>query len=499
MINYDVIVIGAGNAALSAALSAKDNGAEKVLVLEKASLKEKGGNSRYTNGAYRFAYDGFSDLKKVIPNLKNSNSIDYGKYSVADFLRDMNKVTQGKTDKKLSKTLTSKSFETIHWLSKKGLKFTPIKGRQSFKVNGIMKYWGGLTLEVDGQGEKLIESMLKITKKNKIDIQYDTAAVDLIYEDNIVKGVEVISKNKPKTILAKSIILACGGFESSSEMRTRYLGPGWEMAKVRGTKHNTGDGLTMALKIGASPFGNWSGCHAVFHDMNGPEFSDLKISNKYRKISYPWGIVLNADGDRFVDEGEDFRNFTYAKFGKEVIKQPNQIGWQIFDHKVRHMLYPEYDVKSATMVKANSIKELLSKITSINSQKALKTINEYNEAVKDEIKYDPTIKDGKCTEGLKINKTNWANKIDKPPYYAYGVTCGITFTFGGLRVNEKCQVLNKVMKPIKGLYAAGEMIGGIFYFNYPGGSGLTSGAVFGKIAGESAGRAAVGEHRSAAE
>ena len=486
MINYDVIVIGAGNAALSAALSAKDNGAEKVLVLEKASLKEKGGNSRYTNGAYRFAYDGFSDLKKVIPNLKNSNSIDYGKYSVADFLRDMNKVTQGKTDKKLSKTLTSKSFETIHWLSKKGLKFTPIKGRQSFKVNGIMKYWGGLTLEVDGQGEKLIESMLRITKKNKIDIQYDTAAVDLIYEDNIVKGVEVISKNKPKTILAKSIILACGGFESSSEMRTRYLGPGWEMAKVRGTKHNTGDGLTMALKIGASPFGNWSGCHAVFHDMNGPEFSDLKISNKYRKISYPWGIVLNADGDRFVDEGEDFRNFTYAKFGKEVIKQPNQIGWQIFDHKVRHMLYPEYDVKSATMVKANSIKELLGKITSINSQKALKTINEYNEAVKDEIKYDPTIKDGKCTEGLKINKTNWANKIDKPPYYAYGVTCGITFTFGGLRVNEKCQVLNKVMKPIKGLYAAGEMIGGIFYFNYPGGSGLTSGAVFGKIAGRSA-------------
>ena len=486
MINYDVVVIGAGNAALSAALSAKDNGAEKVLVLEKASLKEKGGNSRYTNGAYRFAYDGFSDLKKVIPNLKNSNSIDYGKYSVADFLRDMNKVTQGKTDKKLSKTLTSKSFETIHWLSKKGLKFTPIKGRQSFKVNGIMKYWGGLTLEVDGQGEKLIESMLKITKKNKIDIQYDTAAVDLIYKDNIVKGVEVISKNKPKTILAKSIILACGGFESSSEMRTRYLGPGWEMAKVRGTKHNTGDGLTMALKIGASPFGNWSGCHAVFHDMNGPEFSDLKISNKYRKISYPWGIVLNADGDRFVDEGEDFRNFTYAKFGKEVIKQPNQIGWQIFDHKVRHMLYPEYDVKSATMVKANSIKELLSKISSINSQKALKTINEYNEAVKDEIKYDPTIKDGKCTEGLKINKTNWANKIDKPPYYAYGVTCGITFTFGGLRVNEKCQVLNKVMKPIKGLYAAGEMIGGIFYFNYPGGSGLTSGAVFGKIAGRSA-------------
>ena len=484
MTDYDVIVVGAGNAALSAALSAKDNCAKKILVLEKASSKEKGGNSRYTNGAYRFAYNDFSDLKKVIPNLKNSNSIDYGKYSVADFLRDMNKVTDGKTDKKLSKILTSKSFETIHWLSKKGLKFIPIKGRQSFKVNGVMRYWGGLTLEVEGQGEKLIDSMLKIIKKNKIEILYNTAVTDLIYEDNIIKGVEVISKNKPKKITAKSVILACGGFESSPEMRTRYLGPGWEMAKVRGTKHNTGDGLSMALKIGASPYGNWSGCHAVFHDMNGPEFSDLKISNKYRKISYPWGIVLNADGERFVDEGEDFRNFTYAKFGKEVIKQPNQIGWQIFDQKVRHMLYPEYDIKSATMVKANSVKELLKKISSINPQKALKTINDFNKAVKEEVKYDPTIKDGRCTEGLALNKTNWANKIDKAPFYAYGVTCGITFTFGGLRVNQKCQVLNKVMKPIKGLFAAGEMIGGIFYFNYPGGSGLTSGAVFGKIAGK---------------
>ena len=139
---------------------------------------------------------------------------------------------------------------------------------------------------------------------------------------------------------------------------------------------------------------------------------------------------------------------------------------------------------SKDIAKANSIKDLLKKISSINSQKALKTINDFNKAVKEEVKYDPTIKDGRCTEGLALNKSNWANKIDKAPFYAYGVTCGITFTFGGLRVNQKCQVLNKVMKPIKGLFAAGEMVGGIFYFNYPGGSGLTSGAVFGKIAGK---------------
>ena len=480
---YDVVVVGTGNAALSAALSASDNGAKKILVIEKASKKERGGNSRYTNGAFRFAYKGYSDLKKIIPTLKNSNSVDYGKYTTADFMKDMQKVTNGKTDKNLSKILTGNSFETIHWLSKKGLKFTPIEGRQSFVVDGKMKYWGGLTLEVDGQGETLVDSLLKIVEKHKIKIQYDTAAVDLVYEKNSVSGVEVMNKNKVEKIYAKSVVLACGGFESNPEMRTRYLGPGWDMAKVRGTKHNTGDGLNMAFKVGASAFGNWSGCHAVFHDLNGPEFSDLKISNKYRKISYPWGIVLNADGERFVDEGEDFRNFTYAKFGKEVIKQPNQLAWQIFDKKVRPMLYSEYDVKSATMVMANTLEELVKKLTGVNSQKALDTIKEYNNSIND-VKFNPTIKDGKSTAGLKINKTNWANKIDTSPFYAYGVTCGITFTFGGLRINDKGQVLNKVMKPIKGLYAAGEMVGGIFYFNYPGGSGLTSGAVFGKLAGK---------------
>jgi tricarballylate dehydrogenase len=242
----------------------------------------------------------------------------------------------------------------------------------------------------------------------------------------------------------------------------------------------------MALDIGAAPYGNWSGCHAVFHDMNGPEFSDLKISNRYRKISYAFGIVLNANGERFVDEGEDFRNYTYAKFGKEVIKQPNQFAWQIFDSKVKKLLYKEYKAPGVTKVTAKTLEELVSKLKGVNKVKALKTINEYNESVNTEIAFNPTIKDGKNTIGISLSKSNWANKIDSPPYEAYGVTCGITFTFGGLRVNSKAQVLDVSMKPIQGLFAAGEMVGGIFYFNYPGGSGLMSGAVFGKIAGKSA-------------
>ncbi|NKA16517.1 MAG: FAD-dependent oxidoreductase [Alphaproteobacteria bacterium] len=444
---YDVIVVGGGNAALCSAISASDNGAKKILLIDKASKKDTGGNSRYTTGSIRFCYKGFSDLKKLIPNLSNKN-IDFGSYSTSAYLADMERVTNGKTDPVLSKLLVNNSFETVLWMKKKGLKFTPIYSRQSYKVNGKIKFWGGLTAEVDGEGPALINSLTKIAKKQKIEIRYGCAAKKIIYENNLVKGVEVLENNKINNIYSKSLILACGGFEANPEMRTRYLGPGWEMAKVRGTKHNTGDGLKMAMDIGAVPYGNWSGCHAVFHDMNGPEFSDLKISNRYRKISYAFGIIINANGERFVDEGEDFRNYTYAKFGKEVIKQPQQFAWQIFDKKVKKLLYKEYQAPNVT--------------------------------------FNPTIKDAKNTEGLSIPKSNWANKIDTPPFEAYGVTCGITFTFGGLRINSKAQVLDNTMKPIPGLFAAGETVGGIFYFNYPGGSGLMSGAVFGKIAGKNA-------------
>ena len=483
---YDVIVVGSGNAALCAALSAKDHGAKNILIIEKAEKKEAGGNSRYTNGSYRFAYKNFSELKKIIPSLKKTKKIDYGKYTKKNFHDDMIKVTKNQTDKILTKKLVEHSFNVIHWLSKSGLKFVPIKGKQSFVVNGITKYWGGLTLEVKGQGEGLVKSLTSIVKKRGIKINYGTAAKELITINGEVKGLKAIKNKRLKIFYSNNVILACGGFEADAKMRKKYLGKGWENVKVRGTKHNTGDGLKMSFKLGADPYGEWKGCHAVFHDLNGPKFSDLKIAAKYRKISYPWGIVINANGQRFVDEGEDLRNYTYAKFGREVVKQPKQLAWQIFDKKVRPMLYKEYDVKSATMVKANTLKGLVKKLKGVNSKKAIKTILEYNSKVNIKIKFDPTKKDGKKTNGLKINKTNWANKIDTPPYYGYGVTCGITFTYGGLKVNEKCQVLNKSKKPISGLYAAGEMVGGIFYNNYPGGSGLTSGSVFGRIAGKNA-------------
>jgi tricarballylate dehydrogenase len=197
-------------------------------------------------------------------------------------------------------------------------------------------------------------------------------------------------------------------------------------------------------------------------------------------------------GKRFVDEGADFRNYTYAKYGRVVLEQPGQFAWQIWDQKVKHLQRDEYHIKQCTKVTANTIEELAKKLDGVNAEQFVKTIAEYNAAVRADIAFNPNIKDGRRTEGLATPKSNWANTIDKPPFEGYAVTCGVTFTFGGLRINTDGQVLDLDHEPISGLYAAGELVGGLFYFNYPGGTGLTSGSVFGRLAGASAGAAARG-------
>jgi tricarballylate dehydrogenase len=305
-----------------------------------------------------------------------------------------------------------------------------------------------------------------------------------------VHGVNVKHQGKTRQIQSKAVVLAAGGFQANTEMRTRYLGPLWELAKVRGTRFNTGDGIKMALDVGAQPIGNWSGCHAVAWERNAPEFGDLAVGDQFQKHSYPWGIYINAEGKRFVDEGADFRNYTYAKYGRVILHQPQQFAWQIFDAKVKGQLRDEYRIKQVTKVVANTLEELVGKLDDVNAEQALKEIKAYNAAVRQDIPFNPNVKDGRRTEGLAVNKSNWANTLDTPPYEAYAVTCGITFSFGGLRINTDAQVINTDGEPIPGLYAAGELVGGIFYFNYPGGSGLTNGAVFGKIAGASAARSA---------
>jgi tricarballylate dehydrogenase len=369
------------------------------------------------------------------------------------------------------------------------VRLIPIYGRQAFKIDRKFKFWGGLTVESVGGGPGLIAMLTEAAKKRGIELRYATRGVDLLFDGNRVEGVRAREHGEVRELRARSVVLACGGFEANPEWRTRYLGPGWDLAKVRGSRYNTGDGIRMALDIGAAPRGNWSGCHAVQWEMNAPEFGDLAVGDQFQKHSYPFSIMINASGKRFVDEGADFRNYTYAKYGRVVLEQPGQFAWQIFDQKVKHLQRDEYRIRQITKVTANTIEEFAKKLEGVNAGEFLKTIKEWNAAVKTDVPFNPNVKDGRCTQGLAINKSNWANTIDAPPFEGYAVTCGVTFTFGGLRINTDAEVLNTDYQPIRGLYAAGELVGGLFYFNYPGGSGLMSGTVFGKIAGTAAGRA----------
>jgi tricarballylate dehydrogenase len=485
----DVIVVGAGNAAFCAALAACEQGAS-VLMLEAAPEDESGGNSRFTAGAIRVVYNGIDDVRALVPDLTAEEvaTTDFGTYTRDQFFDDMARVTQDRADPDLVELLVTRSFDTLKWMTTKGVRLIPIYGRQAFKIDGRFKFWGGLTLEAVGGGPGLVQMLTAAALKNGIRIQYDSRAVELIYENGRVNGVRIRKEDGLHELRSRSVILACGGFEANAEMRTRYLGPGWDLAKVRGSRWNAGDGIRMALTIGASPAGNWSGCHAVQWERNAPEFGDLAVGDQFQKHSYPFSIMINADGKRFVDEGADFRNYTYAKYGRVVLGQPGQFAWQVFDQKVKHLQRDEYRIRQVTKATGNTIEELAAKLDGVNAAEFVRTVEAWNRAVRTDITFNPNIKDGRCTEGLSINKSNWANTLDAPPYEAYAVTCGVTFTFGGLRITTDGEVLNTDYKPIRGLYAAGELVGGLFFFNYPGGTGLMAGSVFGRIAGASAGR-----------
>ena len=485
MNDFDVIIVGAGNAAFCAALAARESGAT-VLMLERAPQELSGGNSRFTAGAIRFAYDGVEDIRALCPELSEEQLAitDFGSYTTDQFFDDMFRVTRFRTDPDLCERLVLGSRETLGWMRSHGLRFLPIYGRQAFKVEGRFKFWGGLTLEVWGGGPGLVERETELANQAGIEIRYGARAVSLLFDGHKVTGVKVRKDGELHEVRGKSVVLAAGGFESNVEWRTRYLGPGWEMAKVRGTAFNTGDGIRMALDIGASPCGNWSGCHAVGWDYNAPEYGDLAVGDAFQKHSYPFGIMVNATGKRFVDEGADFRNYTYAKYGRVVLEQPDQFAWQVFDQKVTHLLRDEYRIKQVSKVSAPTLDALADKMEGVDKAGFLAEIERYNAAVQTDVSFNPNVKDGRGTSGLDVPKSNWANVIDEGPFEAYHITCGITFTFGGLRIDPKTsQVISDDQAPIPGLYAAGELVGGLFYFNYPGGTGLMSGSVFGRQAG----------------
>src|SRR3979490_1909552 len=386
----DVLVVGACNAALCAAISAHENGA-RVLMLEAAPFEERGGNSHFTGGAFRFAFSGVDDLISVLPSLAQEDlvNIDFGTYTQDQFFDDLFALTQFRSDPDLAEILVRSSRDTAAWAVRQGVKLQPGLGRQAYKVDGKFKFWGGLALHIWGGGPELLKALYANVERRGIRILYETPATSLIREHGRLPGGTAGSQGEPVAIKAGSVVLACGSFESNPEMRARYLGPGWELAKVRGTRFNMGAGLTMALGIGARPYGNWSGCHSVAWDINAPPYGDLTVGDQFQKHNYPFGILINAKGERYVDEGANFHSHTYAKYGGEIAKLPGMFAWQVFDTKVTHLLRSEYRIRRVTKAEANTLEELAGKLDGVDPAAFLRTVRAFNAARRNDTPLNP--------------------------------------------------------------------------------------------------------------
>ncbi|MEO0487421.1 MAG: FAD-dependent tricarballylate dehydrogenase TcuA [Pseudomonadota bacterium] len=487
MAKTQVIVVGSGNAAMSAGIAALESGAD-VLMLEKGSEALAGGNTKYTAGAMRFAYDASDALIPLLskPDDPRIPRTDFGSYTKDKFASDLLGFNEGRPLSPEQETLVAESYDAVRWLAGHGVTYEPIYARQSFEKDGKFVFWGGLTLAADNEGVGLFEMERAAFERMGGRIRYEAGVTELVQDGDRVTGVKIGDEVLP----ADAVILACGGFEASEELRASHIGPDWSVAKVRGTPMNTGDGLRMAYALGAQAYGKFDGCHATPMDLHMKDYGNLDLPHKerknYRKICYFLGVMLNARGERFVDEGINFRNYTYAQFGRAVLEQPGHFAWQIFDAKVFDLLYAEYNFHDASYVERDTLEELVPLLDGVDTEAARATLDAYNAAVDADTPFDPTTLDGKGTQGLPLAKSNWAQTLDQGPFRAYPVTGGITFTYGGLKIDGAGRVLREDGGAITGLHACGELVGGVFYGGYPGGSGLTSGTVFGYRAGRGA-------------
>jgi tricarballylate dehydrogenase len=479
----DVVVVGAGNAALTAALAAAEAGAT-VLVLEKASAEERGGNSRFTGGIVRFVYDGLDDIVPLVPDLSDDQiaRLDVQPYSAHAYTEDIMRMSEGKADPDLTRVLVDNSYSTLRWMQTLGVRFelyqTAVRqGRRlHFPAGAVVQFWNG--------GPGLTQRLFRTAEARGIGVVYDALVIDLLTTPaGRIQGVRAQTPEGVMDIQAGAVVLACGGFEASPERRMRHLGAEWQQVHVRGTRHNTGELLERVEALGAQIGGHLHGAHAVPVDASSPDVGDLHLGDLTARLSYPLGIMVNQEAQRFIDEGMDFKSYSYTVMGPAILRQPGGVAYQIFDQQTIDRLEVRYGSGSKP-VTAETIEELATQL-GLSPEALVQTVTTYNAAVQDR-PFDPTLKDGKCTQGIQPAKTNWALRLEVPPFVAYRVCCGITFTYGGVITNAEGAVLCHDGSTIPGLYAAGEITGGIFYHNYPSGAGLMLGAVFGRLAGTGA-------------
>lgn len=491
--DYDVVVVGAGNAALVAALAAHDGGA-RVLVVEAATEAERGGNSRFSGGIFRCAHDGLDSLLPLITDESAgwADRVTVDAYPAEVYNAEYGQVSQGRNAPDLTKRVIDGSYETVQWMAGHGVEWELSVGKlidpEQLKDGETYALTPGGALRAAGEGVGLMQNLFDAVSAAGIDVWYESPVSKLIMDGATCRGV-VVQGVSGDTEIHAITVLAAGGFEANPEMRQRWLGPGWDLVKVRGTRFNMGTVLNAAMDAGAQPTGHWGGCHASPLDANAPAVGDLRLTDKMSRYSYPYALLLNSDCERFVDEGEMHVWLTYAKTGAAIRAQQGAWAFQLFDAKTTHLLEPRYS--TGTPVVADDLPSLAAQLD-VDADALVATVGLFNAACRDG-EFDPFDVDGlRATPAGQPPKSNWALRIDSPPYVAYPVTCGITFTYGGIKVDDQARVKDNVDRVMPGLYATGELTGGFFHHNYPAGTGLMRGAVFGRLAGDGAAVEAIG-------
>lgn len=452
---YDVLVLGGGNAALCAAITARQAGAE-VLLVEHAPKAFRGGNSRHTRN-FRAMHE-------------QPTSVLTEAYREDEYWDDLKRVTGGNTDEALARMTIRESSQVMPWMEACGVRFQPsLTGTLNLSRTNAF-FLGG--------GKALVNAYYLTAERLGIHVLYDTEVKAVHLKDGFVTSVAVVSKGFPETVRAKAVVAAAGGFQGNIEWLKQYWGPAAENFLIRGTPYAKGGVLRSLLDQDVAPIGDPTQCHAVAIDARAPKFDGGIVS---RLDSVPFSIMVNKNAERFYDEGEDVWPKRYAIWGRLVAQQPDQIAYSIVDAKCLSLFMPSV----FPAISAPTIGELAVRL-GLDPAKLEATVKAYNEAVR------PGTFNGKAlddcrTQGLTPDKTHWAQRLDTPPYYAWPLRPGITFTYLGVKVNEQARVLMKDGRPSGNLFASGEiMAGNILGKGYLAGFGMTIGTIFGRIAGREA-------------
>ena len=454
---YDVLVVGGGNAGLCAAITAGRAGA-RVVLLESATKDFRAGNSRHTR-----------DIRYMH---KAATEYVTGPYTEEEFWQDLRQVTGGETNEVLARLTIRGSEELGEWMPANGVRWQkPLRGTLHLTRTNLFMLGGG---------KAMMNAYYETACRLGIEIAYESEVGELIIRNGAFQSARILRNGASQEISAKAIVVSAGGFEANIPWLKEYWGDAADNFIIRGTKHNQGRMLKELLKHGAKPVGDPRGCHAVALDARAPKFDGGIVT---RLDSPPFGIVVNKYVKRFYDEGEDFWPKRYAIWGKLIADQPEQIAYSIIDAKA----LPHFMPSVVPPVKAHSIDELAIALD-LDSARLSAAVNEFNKAVRSGT-FDPGNLDDCRTEGIDPPKSHWARRIDTPPFYGYPLRPGITFTYLGVTVNERAQVVMQDGRPATNIFAAGEiMAGNILGRGYLAGFGLTIGSVFGRIAGREAAR-----------